>query len=256
MYIFAEPVTEEQADEIQSIGESEQREFARKVVGLERDDAEAQKACEDLLSKVDAEADQHEVDHNKTSTSASQSNGSEQVMEAESVETSSSEASPEESEEVESQESSETASGESPEVASSKKKSSKTKSSKTKSSKAKPETTPEGPLMGWILTVRNKVNGEYVSRPSQLKEEDSWKLEYHIQEVGESMRWKTYEGTKRRRRELYTKADIGTGMAHYRDLIRKYTAQGRAWRESQERINKDAQMYRPLGPGSDAARNE
>jgi hypothetical protein len=53
MYVFAEPVTEEQADQIQSAGEAAQKAFARDVVGLgEKADPEAP-AWEDVQDEVD-----------------------------------------------------------------------------------------------------------------------------------------------------------------------------------------------------------
>ena len=66
MYIFAEPVTEEQADEIQSAGEAAQKEFAQNVVGVGKGDAETQaawqEAQDDVDEQVDAEKTSEEVE--------------------------------------------------------------------------------------------------------------------------------------------------------------------------------------------------
>lgn len=57
MYIFAEPVTEEQADDIQSAGNAAQKEFARTVVGLTRDESDVQQAWQSIKEEVDVQLD-------------------------------------------------------------------------------------------------------------------------------------------------------------------------------------------------------
>jgi hypothetical protein len=178
MYVFAEPVTEDEAEAIQNRGEAEQREFARSVVGLERD--EVQSAWQNLQNKVDNEVGQTEP-----------------------------------AAEV----------GES-----------------------------EKPVLGWTLTVRNKVNGEYVERPQDLHDEDDWKIEYHIKEIGDNMRWKAYKAVQERRRQLASNDVVNDSLAHFRDLIKRYTTRGRAWRDKQDRMleERGVQVFKPLGPGSGA----
>jgi hypothetical protein len=60
MYVFAEPVTEEQADEIQNAGEAAQKAFARNVVGLGKTDSEKTTAWEDVQDDVDEQLDKDE----------------------------------------------------------------------------------------------------------------------------------------------------------------------------------------------------
>jgi hypothetical protein len=196
MYVFAEPVTEDEAEAIQSRGEAEQREFARSVVGLERDSTDGQSAWQELQSNVDREVDQGET-------------ATKQTEEAEATD----------------------------ELLQQKE---------------------EGPLLGWTLTVRNKVNGDYVERPENLQDEDSWNLEYHIKEIGDNMLWKSYNAIKERRRKLAPNQSTSESLEHYRDLIKRYTKRGRAWRAKQDQLLEEqgVKMYRPLGPGSDAGRDE
>ncbi len=119
-----------------------------------------------------------------------------------------------------------------------------------------PTPVSEGPLMGWTLTVRSQVNGGYVERPEQLNEYDDWKVEYHLKEIPEDTRWKLYNALKARRHQLIGQDDeaVDKGLKHYRDLIQRYSNRGRQWREEQDRLNdaKGVQLFRPLGPGSDA----
>jgi hypothetical protein len=166
MYVFAEPVTEDEAEAIQSRGEKDQREFARSVVGLERDSTDGQSAWQELQSNVD-----HEVDQGETAT--------EQAENTEAV--------------------------------------------NTEAVDELLEEKTEGPLIGWTLTVRSKVNGDYVDRPENLQDKDSWELEYHIKEIGNNILWKSYNAIKERRRKLAPNQGTTESLEHYRDLIKRYT---------------------------------
>jgi hypothetical protein len=201
MYVFAEPVTEDEAEAIQNRGEKDQREFARSVVGLERDSTDGQSAWQELQSNVDREVDQGET--------ATEQAGNTEAVNIEAVD-------------------------------------------------ELPEEKTEGPLIGWTLTVRSKVNGDYVDRPENLQDEDSWELEYHIKEIGNNMLWKSYNAIKERRRKLAPNQGTTESLEHYRDLIKRYTKRGRAWRAKQDQLLEEqgVKMYKPLGPGSDAERDE
>jgi hypothetical protein len=223
MYVFAEPVTEEQADEIQNAGEAAQREFARTVIGLDKGDPEAQAGWEDIQDDVDEQL--HE-DQNSTP----EKTGNRNVVQLEE---------------------SETASGNSSEGIVE-----ETPTNTEDSSDSVP--VSEGPLMGWTLAVRNLVNGGYVQRPEKLGNEDEWKMEYHIKEIPEGTRWKLYNALKDRRRQLIgqDEEEANKGLQHYRDLIKRFTNRGRRWREEQDKLDdaKPGQLFRPLGPsGSDGA---
>lgn len=217
MYVFAEPVTEEEADRIQSVGDAAQKDFARTVVGVGKDDPEVQAAWQDLQDEVD-----EQVDEDKNAAPTTEAQGDEHAsQEAEATEDASSE-----------------------EVA---------------TENTKPSTSREasvGPLMGWTLTVRSKVNGEYVERPEKLDMRDDWKIEYHIQDIAESTRQKLYLALKERRRQLIGQDEeaVDRGLQHYRNLIQRYSDRGREWRKEQDKINeaRGVQIYKPLGPGSDA----
>ena len=74
MYIFAEPVTEEQVAEIQSHNEAKIKEFERKILGLTSDEAMAQEAEEDDSKWENIQADVQET-MDKDELSIEQSNG-------------------------------------------------------------------------------------------------------------------------------------------------------------------------------------
>ncbi|KAF1946999.1 Pet127-domain-containing protein [Clathrospora elynae] len=222
MYVFAEPVTEDQADEIQNAGVAAQTEFARTVVGVGKDDPVVQAVWQDIQDDVDEQVGEEQGRTPVPDMS------SEEVIQQEVAPTSS---------EGLSEETDQKATSTSDEL------------------EAKP--VSEGPLMGWTLTVRSLVNGGYVDRPENFEDSDEWKIEYHIKDIPEETRWKLYNALKERRRQLIGQDDeeANKSLKHYRDLIQRYSDRGRKWRKQQDEMNeeKGVQMYRPLGPGSDAA---
>jgi hypothetical protein len=251
MYVFAEPVTEEQADAIQSIGEAEQKEFARTVVGVGKDDPEVQEAWKNIQDEVDQQTDKDkdgEVDENETpdkeDLEQEESSNHDVASQASSPENESAE--PVVLEEIEG----------STEAAESAESAEPAETTEPAEAEEIAEAT-DGPLMGWTLTVRNKVNGGYVARPKKLQEDDDWKIEYIIQDIPEESRWKLYGALKDRRRGLVTKEDqeVDKSLQHYRALIQRYSNRGREWRKKEDALIEELgiQMYKPLGPGSEAA---
>jgi hypothetical protein len=111
-----------------------------------------------------------------------------------------------------------------------------------------------GPLAGWTLTVRNKVNGHYLKRPEQLEHEDNWQIEYHISDIESENVWNLYNATKERRRQLIGRdeEEADKGLANYRKIIQRYASRGRTWRAKQDEIAEErgVQLFRPLGPGT------
>jgi hypothetical protein len=81
--------------------------------------------------------------------------------------------------------------------------------SKTPESEAevKPEAdeNADKPLLGLVLTVRSKVDGEYVERPERLKKNQDWTIEYSLTEKSTPQAWREYTGAKNRRKTIYGK---------------------------------------------------
>ena len=61
MYIFAEPMTEEQADEIQSRSEIANKKYERDVIGVDRSEQELQEEWQDIQHSVDERVDLAEI---------------------------------------------------------------------------------------------------------------------------------------------------------------------------------------------------
>ena len=222
MYVFAEPVTEERADEIQNNGAQYAKDWARRVVGVGKNDAEAQEAWQDLQEEVDEQVDEDshkDIQAPESSREAESSAESEATTEGEIT-----------TEDTETD----------------------TTIMPPKSTK---DTTSSGPLMGWTLTIRNKVNGHYLKRPERLEPDDNWQIEYHINDIEEGSAWEIYNSIKERRRQLIGLNDdeVDKGLASYRKIIQRYASRGRTWRTKQDQMNEErgVQVYKPLGPGSE-----
>jgi hypothetical protein len=223
MYIFAEPVTEDQADEIQNAGAAAQNEFAQTVVGVGKDDPEVQAAWQDIQNNVD-----EQIDEDQGGKLTDKTPGDELSRQEDATETA----------EEETSNDAET---------------SAPAAEETSTTTDEPE--PSGPLMGWTLTIRNKVNDGYVAQPNKTTAEDDWKIEYYIQEIPEGSRWRLYTAVKERRRGLVSNdAEADKSLKNYRDLIQRFSNRGREWRETQDKLNEEMgiQVYKPMGPGSDA----
>ncbi|UPX12341.1 uncharacterized protein EKO05_0002895 [Ascochyta rabiei] len=218
MYVFAEPVTEERADDIQNTGAQYAKDWARRVVGVGKDDPEAQEAWQDLQEEVD-----------------------EQVNEDGTVEKN---VGAETSEDVDTPADGETA----------------TTAEDANAAVEPPtfakDTNTAGPLVGWTLTIRNKVNGHYLTRPEKLEPEDNWQIEYHINEIEEASAWDLYNAIKERRRQLIGLNDDeqSKGLVNYRKIIQRFASRGRTWRAKQDQLDEErgVQLFTPLGPGSEA----
>ena len=222
MYVFAEPVTEERADEIQNTGAQYAKDWARRVVGVGKNDPEAQEAWQDLQEEVDEQVDED----SQKDTQAGE--GPQEVeRSADSEATTEGETTIEDTE---------------------------TDTTITPPKSAK-DITSSGPLMGWTLTIRNKVNGHYLKRPERLEPDDNWQIEYHINDIEEDSACDIYNSIKERRRQLIGLNDdeVDKGLASYRKIIQRYASRGRTWRAKQDQMNeeKGVQIYRPLGPGSE-----
>jgi hypothetical protein len=251
MYIFAEPVTEEQADEIQNTGNDAQREFARNVVGIGKDNPDVQAAWQDIQGEVDEQVGEDGVARPTTTSEATGSMQQDAAIDATddtskeaeapvSLTTISEETSSEQQDAAVDATENTSEGSEAPEFMA------KDVTSNTKSN---------GPLMGWTLTVRSKVNGGYVDRPVKHSKDDDWKIEYHIQEIPPESRWRLYNALKERRRGLIgmEEREVDKGLQHYRDQIQRFSNRGREWRKKQDELNEElgVQLYKPMGPGSE-----
>jgi hypothetical protein len=96
----------------------------------------------------------------------------------------------------------------------------------------------EKPLLGLILTVRSKVNGEYVERPERLRKNHDWTIEYSLTEKAAPVARREYTGAKMRRRRVHEKLDSNldkkdpdstelTYNDHYINMLKELSEKGR-----------------------------
>ncbi|KAI0849895.1 Pet127-domain-containing protein [Daldinia vernicosa] len=90
-------------------------------------------------------------------------------------------------------------------------------------------------LLGLVLTIRNKVNGEYVTRPERLVRSDDWVVEYNIEEIAAKRANTIYRQCQARRRGVFE--DTGNKESQwykmFRGSLEERTMAGRRFRASE-----------------------
>ncbi|KAK6203900.1 hypothetical protein LQW54_008707 [Pestalotiopsis sp. IQ-011] len=106
------------------------------------------------------------------------------------------------------------------------------------------ESKEQGPLLGMVLTVRNKVNGKYVTRPENLTKDDVWDIEYNIEELPDERAARLFEQCKKRRKKAY-KPEGRSRMWNtmFDGALPKYTEEGRAFRDRENDMAKDRPVH-------------
>ncbi|KAF2994602.1 hypothetical protein E8E13_002546 [Curvularia kusanoi] len=266
MYVFAEPVSEERADEIQSTGAQYAKEWARRVIGVGKNDSEAKESWQDLQEEVDEQVNEDgaavkdaepAAPKEETESAAETSDAAAVAGESTAEPQPTSTSAPNEVQEAENDADTESTS-EAEERQNEPTTTSTPTSTPTDPTLTPPrftkDTTTSGPLTGWTITLRNKINGQYLKRPELLEPEDHWQIEYHMQPIPDDSVWKLYNATKERRRQLIGLSDdeIDAGMESYRKVIQRYASRGRQWRAQQDVLDqgRGVRVFRPLGPGS------
>ncbi|KAG9684962.1 Pet127-domain-containing protein, partial [Aureobasidium melanogenum] len=114
-------------------------------------------------------------------------------------------------------------------------------------SESEPQTEPgsqkeeEKPLLGMVLTVRSKVNGVYVERPENLKKNHDWTIEYSLTDLKSGQAWREYRAAQARRRKTYQKLNSRLDKSdpdsaelsyndHYINMLKDLSEKGRKMR--------------------------
>lgn len=116
-------------------------------------------------------------------------------------------------------------------------------SNKTDKSPVLPEETPE--LLGMILTIRNKVNGEYVERPENLRRTDKWEVEYSLENMPSLRAENIYKQVvQRRRKTLDDQEDRDKAWYEmFQGALDKYTTKGRRHRQKEIALAKTRPVH-------------
>lgn len=230
MYVFAEPVTEARADEIQNTGAQYAKEWARRVVGVGKNDPEAKEEWQDLQEEVDEQVSEDGAAGNEVGSAAG--NKADSTAPSQQVEVS--------------------AEGET--TVDNAEASNQNEAENESEHDTSTSTPAPAALAGWTLTIRNKINGHYLKRPDQLEPEDNWQIEYNMQPIASDSVERLYRATTERRRQLIGLDDeVDKGLQIYRKTIQRYASKGRVWRAEQDRLDEQrgVRLFRPLGPGKE-----
>lgn len=284
MYIFAEPVTDGEIEQIQNSKKAEIEEYERKVLGIhqEKTPEEIKKEQEDaewekLQAKVEDSMDEDELEVLDDRELAL--NTEEYAEEIQPEESSlqrfqqNQEAVQEESsviddaeremddlgignEHIASAERSTAASEDGNELVDGAVRAEHMPETKDEKENSRRQSRKERQLLAMTLTIRNKVNGAYVERPENLNPNDRWSVEYALAEVPKQDQARSlYEKTQRRRaRALQVEKDENSSKFQqaYAKKLRNLSLQGRKWREEQNELDQ-SEPYKILQDSAAAA---
>jgi hypothetical protein len=256
MHIFAEPVTEDEVEEMQSTNAARIKEFERNIMGLPGDKSpKLLKEAEHLKDWAEIQADTREAmdTHDLSLTDGAHGNDPSPTPEnSNENDTQELSGGSEDNGHVENPED-----GTTPTVTAGAFPSSEgphdTRSSE--SAEADFDVTadtifldsiaesaaapPEGKMSAWTLRIRNRVNGTYVDRPEQLKSTDTWHVDYSLVEIADSQRaWGLYQACQLRRKDLCERDAESEDRGSFINTLRKLSQEGADWREKLDKADK------------------
>lgn len=101
-------------------------------------------------------------------------------------------------------------------------------------------------LLAMTLTLRNKVNDEFVQRPETLSADDVWSIEYTLVDVPDEGRARAlYEACQVRRRKKLDSGMVPEGadvISNYLRNLREMSMRGKEWRKEMD----ESDRRRPL----------
>lgn len=114
-------------------------------------------------------------------------------------------------------------------------------------------------VMAMTLTLRNKVNNEYVHRPMNFTDKDVWSIEYHLLEVPSQEKAKAlYRACQARRKKALDDPELpedADAISAYLANLRRLSKSGNAWRKAMDEEESGAPIQ-VLGNGSISRKGE
>jgi hypothetical protein len=102
-----------------------------------------------------------------------------------------------------------------------------------------------GEIYGMVLTIRNRVNNSYVTRPDHLKAEDRWAVEYTVEDIEDERARRLYEQVLARRRKALqpdeNREELWYGM--WGGRLQRMSDFGRKFRSRETRRAKSNPVY-------------
>ncbi|KAI5289777.1 hypothetical protein KEM54_003230 [Ascosphaera aggregata] len=227
MYIFAEPVTDAEIDEIQSRNQVEIEELTKKLLGNDEGMAAVLEKEAEVQEAVGNQGKISEMKEAKEGATAAEVAGEDsKVIESGSLEPSS-------VIDLEKPVASSSAQSAPPDSAA--------ENSSEPDSKPTSASDPQRPLFAMILSIRNMVNGQLVDRPVGIRSYHKWEVLYELRSFSDQGRARKYYDMckARRQKELDKKSEDGTGKSDvFQAFLKKLSAKGGKWREKLDRLER------------------
>lgn len=119
--------------------------------------------------------------------------------------------------------------------------------------------SPADDILAMTLTLRNRVNGQYVLRPTDMTAKDKWEIEYSLVEVPLQARARAlYQACQLRRQKKLADEVAPEGqeevISGYVRRLREMSAKGKIWRAERDETDRESgEPVKVLGkqPGDD-----
>jgi hypothetical protein len=100
------------------------------------------------------------------------------------------------------------------------------------------------PVLGLILTIRNKVDRKYVQRPVRLTARQDWVVEYTIEELAENRVQEVYKSLKKRRHTAhYREPDRDVFKTAFDGMLKHYSRAGKEFRQKEIEIARNLPVH-------------
>ncbi|GKT77821.1 mitochondrial membrane protein Pet127 [Colletotrichum tofieldiae] len=105
----------------------------------------------------------------------------------------------------------------------------------------------EGELLGMVLTVRNKVNGQYAPRPDPQFSQLNWSLEYSIEDIPNERAKTVYKSIQARRKKVLV-PDKGRDRekqwySMFAGKLEEMSKRGKQFRKQQDALSKEEPVH-------------
>lgn len=115
--------------------------------------------------------------------------------------------------------------------------------SKTSSKGSESETAQAKDILAWKLTVQNHVNQAQVERPTNLRSSDLWSVKYQLEPQSPAMGKRNYMLCKNRRKAVLSfPQDEDAAVGYYIQQLVNMSHEGAKWRQQQD--ERDSQQER------------
>jgi hypothetical protein len=103
------------------------------------------------------------------------------------------------------------------------------------------------PILGFTLTICNKVDGQYVLRPRNLSRPSLWEVEYQLEEITDQERcWTLHRAIQSRRKKALDSEDgdevDSAYVKQFLAKLRTLAREGKKWRRMEDKKNSQQEV--------------